>query len=656
MPAADDQPAGPVAAPDTAPKDATSRLAYVYSRFPVVSQTFCDAEMLALEQRGWELVVASLNAPPSSFRHPHLADLRAPVLYPPPPELLQSLGRGSAFELALGSAIAAHDAAYGKSFKAAVRARNAWALAPRLRALGVRHIHVHFANRATHTAWFLKQLGFRYSFTAHAQDFMLDLGSDYLLRELCRDAEFVVAVSDFSRELLARTCPDSADKIIRIYNGLDFDRFSVPDRPAPPESRPLRILSIGRLIEFKGFHHLIAACGKLRDRGCEIDCRIIGEGPWQGELAARIGQLGLDGSVHLLGARGGDEVREELARADVFALACIVDSKGASDILPTVITEAMASRLPVVSTRLAGVPEMVLHERTGLLVDPGDESALADALGRIAGDPAQAHEFGEAGRRHALTLFSRDVTIPQLEERFIRQAGLLRPCAEDQATADSAARSRLMLVERWDPADPEQGTLLEHGWEILAKSGVDGSQDVPQGVWFYPDAVVLEACWLQRADQRRIADGLRFELGSLVDGEDFFRAARRALWITTEGPWRLDRGGLVLAHRSPQALAAWLVAQLSAAEPSAVIEDPAAAPTRLLEEILPAFGHVSLADKTLCRRFGQHQDHMALTLPPSHHRIRIGPLKLKWRRRTPQRDAAALTLELMRRIEGEGPE
>lgn len=643
---------------------APNRLAYLYSRFPVVSQTFCDAEMLALERRGWNLVVASLNPPPALFRHPHHVDLKAPVLYPPPPAVVQQAADVDAFHSALREAIIAHDQAYGSAFKSAVRARNAWALAPRLRALGVRHVHVHFANRATHSAWFLKQLGFRYSFTAHAQDFMLDLGSDDLLRELCRDAEFVVAVSDFSRDLLAATCPDAAGKIVRIYNGLDLDGFDIASPDHHAGDRPLRILSVGRLIEFKGFHHLIAACARLRDRGREVDCRIIGDGPWRAELGDRIAQLKLESSVRLLGTRSGDEVRAELAAADVFALACIVDSKGASDILPTVITEAMASRLSVVSTRLAGVPEMVAHQQTGLLVEPGDEAGLADALEQIAADPALATRLGNAGRDRAHQLFSREVTIPQLEDQLTRRAGLLAECpkpaaatATDPAPPDAgtAAQARILLVEQWDPQDAEQRTLLEHGWQILAKNPSGHIEDLPAGVWFYPDAVVLEACWLQRADDRSMLDSLRFELGPLTDGEAFFTAARRALWCWRESPWARAIVGRVHAHRSIDVLTAWLISQLAGWEASAVIEDPATAPRKLLEEILPAFGYVSLADVTLRRRFNQHDDDMALTLPPSHRQLKIGPLRIKLRRRTTRRDGRRLALELMRRLEGAEP-
>jgi len=257
------------------------RIAYLYSRYPVVSQTFCDSEMLALESLGFDLEIVSLNAPPDSFRHERLDRLNAEIHYPQPEHLLDVEAKAPEFQKKLGHLIAAHDQHYGRPYKSAVRARNAWHFAPLLRKLGVQHVHVHFANRATHTALFLKELGFTFSFTAHAQDFMVDLGSETLLQEMAREAEFAVCVSDYSRALLAKICPDSADKIIRIYNGIELDDFPAAN---PQQAGPLRIVSVGRLIEFKGFQHLINAVGLLKQRGIEPKSLSLAKAPLRGEL------------------------------------------------------------------------------------------------------------------------------------------------------------------------------------------------------------------------------------------------------------------------------------------------------------------------------------------------------------------------------------
>ena len=230
-------------------------IAYLFSRYPVVSQTFCDSEMLALEDMGVDLVAASINAPPSSFRHDHLDALKAQAHYPPPSAVLKSIQKEAQADGSwekIEALVQDHNDRYGTSFKADVRARNALYFARLFEQLGVDHVHVHFANRATHTALFLKKLGFPFSFTAHAQDFMVDLGNDDLLAEMCDEAEFVVSVSDHSKHLLQELCPSARDKIHRVYNGIVPDEFP-PAQPRQDADEPLRIVSVGRLIEFKGF-------------------------------------------------------------------------------------------------------------------------------------------------------------------------------------------------------------------------------------------------------------------------------------------------------------------------------------------------------------------------------------------------------------------
>src|SRR6266511_3969163 len=194
------------------------RLGYLYSRYPVLSQTFCDAEMLALERLGFELEIGSVYPPLTSLRHEHIACLCAPI---------------------------------------------------------------HFANRAAHTAMFLKEIsGIPFSVTAHGQDFMKDLGNDNLLREICAAAEFVAAETDYSRDLLRQRCPDS--RIHRVYNGMDLTRFPAPNYEASINQLP-RIISIGRLVTFKGFVYLIDACAELARQGLQFTCEIFGDGRPRGQ-------------------------------------------------------------------------------------------------------------------------------------------------------------------------------------------------------------------------------------------------------------------------------------------------------------------------------------------------------------------------------------
>ena len=348
------------------------RLGYFYSRYPVISQTFCDAEMLALERLGIELEIGSVYPPLTSLRHEHISRLLAPVRYAPPQEILKIWEKDAKTTGKWpGALVDQHEQKYGPQFKAEQRARNALYCADLFARTGVDHFHVHFANRAAHTAIFLKEISkIPFSVTAHGQDFMKDLDNDDLLREICAAAEFVAAETDYSRELLCQRCPDSTGKIYRVYNGIDLEFFPVP---YPSTANPVpRIISIGRLVAFKGFDCLIDACGELARRGVDFTCEIIGDGPLRDDLQAKIDTLKLSPQVKLLGSLSQGAVIEKLGVADIFALASVTDRQGASDVFPTVIIEAMAAARPVVSTRHSGIPELVVHGETGLLVAPGD--------------------------------------------------------------------------------------------------------------------------------------------------------------------------------------------------------------------------------------------------------------------------------------------
>ena len=395
------------------------RLGYLYSRYPVLSQTFCDAEMLELERRGFDLVIASMYPPKTPIRHEYLANLRAPVHYAPEKAALEKLVKTAKRQGRWPEAlITEHERKYGPEYKAALRARNALFFVDLFERERVSHIHVHFANRAAHTALFVKAIsGIPFSVTAHGQDFMTDLGNAELLCEIFAGAEFVGAETDYSRDLLASQCGDSAEKFFRVYNGIPLRKFE--HRTAEVgSSRAVRLVSIGRLVPFKGFDVLIDACAALRRERVEFTCEIIGEGELREELEARIEANGLRGQLTLAGARSQDYVLAALARCDVFVLAAKVDDRGASDVFPTVIAEAMTSAKPVVSTTVAGIPELVADGETGVLVAPREPAVLATAIKRLIDNAALREQMGRAGRERIETHFTIERTIEPLLQRF----------------------------------------------------------------------------------------------------------------------------------------------------------------------------------------------------------------------------------------------
>src|SRR6266403_4369617 len=424
------------------------RLGYLYSRYPVISQTFCDAEMLALEGLGVALESGSIYPPLTSLRHEHISQLRAPIRYAPPQKILRIWEKNAKTTGKWPQQLVdRHKRKYGDQIKAEQRARNALYFADLFARNGVDHFHVHFANRAAHTALFLKEISsIPFSVTAHGQDFMKDLGNDDLLREICAAAEFVAAETDYSRELLCQRCPDSAAKTYRVYNGIDLEHFPTPVsatiNPVP------RIISVGRLVAFKGFEYLIDACAELACRGFDFVCDIIGDGPLRDTLQAKIDILNLSPRINLLGSLSQRAVFEKLRAADIFALASVTDEQGASDVFPTVILEAMAAARPVVSTRLAGIPESVVNDQTGLLVSPDDTSALSQALEQLIRNPELRARYGRAGRVRIELHFRIEQTVAPLLQ-LLKKASPAPPKPKSPFAVDQIA----YLIDRWPDKD-----------------------------------------------------------------------------------------------------------------------------------------------------------------------------------------------------------
>ena len=531
------------------------RLGYLYSRYPVISQTFCDAEMLELEQRGIELVIGSVYPPLTSLRHEYIARLAAPIHYAPPQEILRILERNAK---TTGKwprdLVEQHEGRYGPMAKAEQRARNALYFAGFFARSGVDHVHVHFANRAAHTAVFLKEIsGIPFSVTAHGQDFMKDLGSDDLLREICAAAEFVAAETDYSRDLLRQRCPNSAAKIHRVYNGIDLERFPVP-RSA--NNHVPRIVSVGRLVPFKGFDDLIDACAELARHRIDFVCDIIGDGPLRETLQAKIEQLDLSSRVNLLGSLSQGAVLEKLQTADIFALASTTDAQGATDVFPTVILEAMASGRPVVSTRLAGIPELVVDGQTGMLAPPGDSNRLAHALEQLLRDPELRLCFGNAGRLRIEQHFRIEATVTPLMEMLerscshrpagdlsvSRSAILAATESSRRASHSEAATEVAYLVDRWP--DPEL-PLLERELDEMKRRNVPilpfvcelnssarlntAIERVAPSLEFLPDAMVLEAEWRTNPALAQQLEEDRAQHSSRAPSAIFLRQARFAL-------------------------------------------------------------------------------------------------------------------------------
>ena len=379
-----------------------SGLAYLFERFPSFTQTFCYREVVEMRRQGLFPAIFSIRRPADEPAQDWDAAIVRQVQYLPGDEELVRDVDAALRRRQLPAGTAREIAAWGRKTDF-LRLYQAAYLGPRLQALGVRHVHAHFAGLAARTAYWIEQFfGIGFSFTAHANDIFAPKPFEVSLGGLVGKARAVVTVSDFAVQFLREKFPDAALKLRRVYNGIDLTRFRQADFAATP---PM-IVSIGRLIEKKGFADLIEACRLLRERGADFRCEIIGEGPLQSTLQEQITAGGLADAVVLTGPLPQGEVINRLARATVFVLPCVAETGGGMDNLPTVVMEAMAAALPVVSTLLGGVPEMVRDGATGVLVPERAPAALAEALARILADPVLARSLGESGRERAAQLFA----------------------------------------------------------------------------------------------------------------------------------------------------------------------------------------------------------------------------------------------------------
>ncbi|MFC7621886.1 glycosyltransferase family 4 protein [Microlunatus sp. GCM10028923] len=379
--------------PDPSP---APRIGYVVKMYPRFSETFIVTELLELERLRLDLTVFSLRLPNDGRFHPALAEVRAPVHY-----LRHSGIRADDLwqTVAAGAGLPGFTAALPDLFRLdASAAHQAVELAVAVREQRITHLHAHFASISAAVARVAARLaGIGYSLTAHAKDiFHAEVDHDRL-RERLADATRVITVSDFNHDHLRRTFGAAADRVQRVYNGIDLRRFRFTD-PAERPGDPPVIAAVGRLVEKKGFADLIEAAALLRDSGHRFRVDLAGTGPLAADLQERIDRHRLGDRVRLLGALPQSEVARLVGGAAVFAAPCVVGADGNRDGLPTVVLEAMALGTPVVATDVTGLPEIVEDGRTGLMIMQHDPAGLAAALARLLDRPELGSGLAKAAR------------------------------------------------------------------------------------------------------------------------------------------------------------------------------------------------------------------------------------------------------------------
>src|SRR5882672_8260115 len=431
--------------------DVRPTVGYVVKGFPRLSELFIASEIHRLEQAGMKLALFVIKADDEAVRHPLVDRIRVQPQYLPPTEsvsgiplrrwLVRHLPR---FLPALARTVRHRPfgvcRAAGSAFAQSLRARSTFwsaprkvyvkellqaiALADRLRdAASVRHLHAHFCHGATTVTWLAAMIAGRsFSFTAHAKDIYTPaLNPAGLLRRKLAAARFAVTCTEANRAFLLQHA--ASTPIHRVYHGLNAEFAALMRRELGPSTarRParLRIVGVGRQVPKKGFDVLVDACAELKGWGVPIDATIIGEpGDDTDALVARIARRGLEHHVLIAGAMSQAALLREYRQATVFCLPCRVSDDGDRDGIPNVLVEAMASGLPVVTTAVSGIPELVEHERSGLIVPPEDPVATAHALLRLYRDDHLARRLAETGRSVIAERFDGDRLIGELRALF----------------------------------------------------------------------------------------------------------------------------------------------------------------------------------------------------------------------------------------------
>jgi glycosyltransferase involved in cell wall biosynthesis len=384
-----------------------ARIAYLVSRFPLASETFVIREMNLVEDAGgFEMSLFSLFEPERPFLHPiaerWVSRADRPDRTTAVVAMLRRLVRQPVAILgAVISLVRRTWRSPDRLVRSLATLPIAAAIADRVERDGITHIHAHFATYPALAAWFVQRLtGASYSFTSHAHDLYVD---DTLLRLTLPEATFNATISDYNVRFTHDANPGVSTPVELVRCGVVPDRYASQPRTLPAAG-PVQVLTVASLEEYKGHRVLFEALSRHRELD-RLHLHLVGGGVLDTELRQLATRLGIADRVEFLGAQPETEVTRLLLESDLFVLPSVVLDNGFAEGIPVALMEALAAELPVVTTRLTGIPELVIDGETGMLATPGDPDDLARVIAGVLADPAGAARRAAAGRQHVATEF-----------------------------------------------------------------------------------------------------------------------------------------------------------------------------------------------------------------------------------------------------------
>ena len=389
-----------------------------------VGNAWVGNELMALSKRGIPFVLHSLHRPEQTFfKAEAVAEINRQTQFIYPIAvlvmikgvLLAPVTFGRHFWFAMLNAFCGRKESFTVRLKSILHFIVACSWARSLQQQQVSHIHSQWINScgtvAMYGAWLL---GKPFSFTGHAADLFRERCA---LKDKILRAQFIVCISSFHRDFYLAEGADP-DKLIIVYCGIDTSVFSAVSQVV--EDRPLRLISAARLVEKKGLNYLIEACQQMVGQQ-SFTCTIAGDGPLLTELQQQIDDLGLSALVKLTGKPIlQEDIPAFMASGDIYCLPCVWAADGDVDGLPQMLMEAMACGVPVISTRLVGIPDLIEHGSTGLLVEPNDSKALAQAVGQLGNDDELRRRLALQGREAVTRRFDIANCLELLLNKFIQ--------------------------------------------------------------------------------------------------------------------------------------------------------------------------------------------------------------------------------------------
>jgi glycosyltransferase involved in cell wall biosynthesis len=407
-----------------------TRVAYVMTWFPKLSETFVLYEMLAVQREGIDVQVYPLRKGPTDVMHHEAREVVARAHYTPWfsvailwANLLTLLRHPLKYFGTLATAIRENFGSRRYLSGALMYFPKAVYLARHMVHHHVDHIHAHFASHPALVAYVIHRLtGIPYSFTAHGSDLHRD---QHMLREKVRRAATTVTISEFNRRVIHQVCGDPPPSNVRVIHcGVDTQVFSsIPDKHQRPGTHVPAIYCIGTMHEVKGQTYLLRAARLLVDQEVPCVIRFIGDGPDLVKCQALAQELKISDRVEFLGHQPRDAVQDHLQHADIVAVPSVPTQDGRREGIPVALMEAMASGAAVVASRLSGIPELVRHDVNGLLVTPGDVRELAVELRQLLQDEKLRDRLAVAARQTIEQEFNQQLSAAQLAEVFVAASG-----------------------------------------------------------------------------------------------------------------------------------------------------------------------------------------------------------------------------------------